>query len=235
MGIKIGVVDYNLLQKQELIAFLKSMLTFEFEIVNDEEIFLKANNETDIDIVLIEQKTFHNNPLTKFPHISDVTFGIIIYCSESLSIERTTDLNSPYYNFLKPLDKFELILKINELVLKIIEKKIKLKKQNRSKLTLKFAKELHYINLKEIKFLKADGNYTKVHLSNAKIETVSKTLKSFENLLTNPHFFRPHQSYIVNLDYVQRYLYEGTLILNEGETIPVARKEKEMMLKILNT
>lgn len=232
MCIKIGIIDSNLIQKREIMLYLQNNLDFDFEIITTEEenIFNRKNK---IDILLIEYESFYQVGFTKLKHISNIAFGLIIY-SPNPTITNSSCTECKFYNFFKPYNKFELIHKLNEKALSLMEKTMIFDKHNQFKLTLKFAKELHYIDIKEIKFLKAEGNYTQIYLSNTKVETVSKTLKSFESLLIHKNFFRPHQSYIVNLDYVERYLYEGTLILNESEKIPVAKKGKEIIRKIFS-
>ncbi len=43
-------------------------------------------------------------------------------------------------------------------------------------------------------------------------------------------FYRCHQGYLVNLDYVER-VQEDSLVLNEKVTIPVSKSKKEELLK----
>ena len=48
-------------------------------------------------------------------------------------------------------------------------------------------------------------------------------------------FFRSHKSHIVNLNHVSRYVQSdgGSLILNEGTSVPVARRKKEDLETLL--
>lgn len=58
--------------------------------------------------------------------------------------------------------------------------------------------------------LKADANYTEVHLDNGKKIIVSKTLKELEKKFTIYPFFRIHKSYMVNMNLVE------SIQLNDG-------------------
>ena len=60
----------------------------------------------------------------------------------------------------------------------------------------------------------------------------SKTLKEYETLLPNRHFFRPHQSHLVNLDYLTRYDKRNgdKLILKDGSEVPISSRKKDVLL-----
>jgi two-component system LytT family response regulator len=82
----------------------------------------------------------------------------------------------------------------------------------------------------------ADDNYTHLYLNNNKKIVASRTLKEIEELLQYfPAFIRVHNSYLVNLDEVTRYVRGegGYLIMSDGTTISVSRSRKELLLKKL--
>jgi two-component system LytT family response regulator len=64
---------------------------------------------------------------------------------------------------------------------------------------------------------------------------VSKNLKEYENLLPSRHFFRLHNSHIVNINEVKRMLKSdgGYAILNDGSTILISPKKKDSFLQVL--
>ncbi|WP_343486121.1 LytTR family transcriptional regulator DNA-binding domain-containing protein [Allomuricauda sp. d1] len=73
-------------------------------------------------------------------------------------------------------------------------------------LCLKSYRDYHYINTKDILYLKADNNATDFFMKDGSTISAFKTLKTFESQL--PHnFIRIHQSYILNADYVSRINY----------------------------
>ncbi|PLX06663.1 MAG: hypothetical protein C0596_15205 [Marinilabiliales bacterium] len=53
-------------------------------------------------------------------------------------------------------------------------------------------------------------------------------MKEFEDILTNFNFFRPHTSYLVNLNYIKKLDKSdgGFLILKNGKEIPVSQRKK---------
>ncbi|KGO85999.1 hypothetical protein Q765_13135 [Flavobacterium rivuli WB 3.3-2 = DSM 21788] len=63
--------------------------------------------------------------------------------------------------------------------------------------------DYQFIALKDVVYLKADNNTTDFYMQNGKKLTAYKTLKHYENNLPS-FFYRIHNSYIVNSNYVSR-------------------------------
>lgn len=91
------------------------------------------------------------------------------------------------------------------------------------------------VEVEQIIRCESDGNYTTIVLANRKI-TVSKTLKEIEKQLVDfPYFFRLHNSHLVNLNHVTRYIRGegGSVILSNTEEIGVSRSKKMDLLEVL--
>ena len=78
----------------------------------------------------------------------------------------------------------------------------------------------------------SDINYTSIFMRNGQKLVVAKTLKEFEEMLTEFNFFRVHNSHLINLAYVKSYNKGkgGTVILNDGTAIEVSTRRKEDFL-----
>lgn len=61
------------------------------------------------------------------------------------------------------------------------------------------------VNISEIIYCRADGNYTTIFLLNGLQLLSSKTLKHFEDLLPEKTFFRIHKSFLINLNLIEKY------------------------------
>ncbi len=59
---------------------------------------------------------------------------------------------------------------------------------------------LLFITARDIIYCQAQSNYTELFLSDGQKITSSYTLKSFEELLSDQHFFRTHKSFLINLN-----------------------------------
>lgn len=83
------------------------------------------------------------------------------------------------------------------------------------------------IDLKQLVFCESDKGYTTFYLANGKKYLASKSLKEFETQLLNNDFARPHQSFMVNLRYIDKYEKSGVIHLQDGTQIPVSSRKKD--------
>ncbi|MOA46283.1 LytTr DNA-binding domain protein [compost metagenome] len=92
---------------------------------------------------------------------------------------------------------------------------------------------LQMVRLNEIIYLSGEGSYTQIHLENNKKVTASKPLKYYEDLLPNEFFIRTHQSYIINKNFIDKYLKTGVMVMKNLSEIPVATRRKDAILEQL--
>ncbi|NNF36859.1 MAG: response regulator transcription factor [Saprospiraceae bacterium] len=144
---------------------------------------------------------------------------------------------------LKPIDEEELMDAVHKVEEKqnrylskehveILMTNLKDTEGRFAKLAIPSLEGLDFILIDDILYCKADGNYTIIHTKDEKF-IISKTLKMIEHLLENAPFFRTHQSYLVNVNHIRKYLrgVGGELILSDGSNIQVARARKEALMK----
>ena len=94
---------------------------------------------------------------------------------------------------------------------------------------------LQFIKLKEIIYMEATGNYTFFYLKDKQKIIVCRTLKDFEEMLPGDTFLRIHHSYIINKEYVEKYIRGegGQVVLSDGTTLDVAKRKKTEFLKAI--
>jgi len=98
------------------------------------------------------------------------------------------------------------------------------------RLALPCPEGLRMLLVKDILYCVAEGESTCIHLINGTEPTsVCRSLKEVEGLLRNKGFFRVHHSYLVNLNYMDRYIKGdgGDIIMTDGSCIPVSRQRKQ--------
>lgn len=93
-----------------------------------------------------------------------------------------------------------------------------------------------FINIQHITYAKAEGNYTTIVLQGQEKILISKTLKDFEGILNDSTFARIHNSYLVNLEYIKKYIKgeSGSVVLNDGTVLQVSRANKTKLLSRLS-
>jgi len=103
------------------------------------------------------------------------------------------------------------------------------------KIALPTMSGLSIIPLNEVIRCEADVNYTRFFLIHNQKTMVSKTLKEYEELLSEFDFCRVHGSHLVNLHHVKNYIKGegGTVVLSDGSQVDVSRRKKDEFLKRL--
>lgn len=92
---------------------------------------------------------------------------------------------------------------------------------------------LQLLQIKDVVYCKSEGSYTTFVLHDKREIMVSKPLKFYAELLPEKWFIRPHQSYLLNLLFVDRYVKTGYIYLKDGSQIPVSVRKKEYVLQRL--
>lgn len=91
---------------------------------------------------------------------------------------------------------------------------------------------LEMVNVNEIVQCEAESNYTTVHLREKKRLVISRTLQQFEDMLGTKDFARVHQSHLVSLKHIRKYVKGegGEVIMSNGQNVPVSRRMKQALM-----
>ncbi len=121
---------------------------------------------------------------------------------------------------------FELKKALSGIVPKIVDRRI----------AIPINGKIIFVKPEDIIYVKADGNYSTFFLKEKKKEVISKKLKQIESMLENHRFYRVHNSYLVNLNYIKEYIKKDGpyLVLDDNTTIPIARSRKTSLLELLD-
>ncbi|WP_186754076.1 LytR/AlgR family response regulator transcription factor [Echinicola salinicaeni] len=138
---------------------------------------------------------------------------------------------------MKPVDPEELQIALKKVQSKSsvqqkeqINRTKKVWYQDDSTLVLSLSDSFQVIDLSELLYCESDKGYTTFHLTDGKKFIASKPIKTYEEQLEKVHFTRPHQSFMVNLKFIDKYDKSGTIFLKNGKQIPVSFRKKEAFL-----
>lgn len=93
---------------------------------------------------------------------------------------------------------------------------------------------LEIIHHRDLMYCQSNAGYTTFFLRDGTKFLTAKYLKEFEDVLPESHnFLRPHQSFIVNLEFVARYHKKGYLVLRDGTEIPVSIRKRDYVVEML--
>jgi two-component system, LytTR family, response regulator len=144
---------------------------------------------------------------------------------------------------LKPIDLEQLLDAIN----KAVEKKGMMHagkrvenfignmeaKEKLSSLSVPTANGFMMMKVEDIVWCGAVNYYTVIHLKDKSELIATRTLKEFEELLTESGFIRIHHSHMINVAHLKRYIKGsgGQVEMSDGKTLDVSRRKKDELLE----
>tara|TARA_R110000823_G_scaffold309693_1_gene434131 strand:+ start:419 stop:1117 length:699 start_codon:yes stop_codon:yes gene_type:complete len=93
-------------------------------------------------------------------------------------------------------------------------------------------KKHHQLDLKDLLYIEAYGNYTKLFLENDMIISHEK-ISYYESILNENNFLRVHKSFLVAIDKIK--FIEGNRILINEHKIPIGQTYKSNVNKLYNS
>jgi two-component system, LytTR family, response regulator len=147
---------------------------------------------------------------------------------------------------LKPVDPDELkkvIGKIYEVLEKsnnyahidLLLENIRRKVDKFQRIALSNADGIHLFEVNDIVRCESEDNYTKFYIKNSKPILISRTLKEYEELLTEHGFVRIHQSHLINLAFLKSFIKKdgGYVIMSDNSNLPISQRKKEQLQDML--
>lgn len=103
------------------------------------------------------------------------------------------------------------------------------------KIVLRTSEALYLTDISDILYCQSDNSYTTFYLSDKREVLVSKGIKEYSDLFEGQDFFRPHQSYLVNLNHISKIDKSdgGFIIMKNGKEIPISTRRKQALMKLL--
>lgn len=136
---------------------------------------------------------------------------------------------------LKPFSFDRLVKAVNKVsetqTTNTIIKEVSSSMDNSTRFFIKGDKKHHQIDLVDLLFIEAYGNYTKLFLKDEMIVSHEK-ISQYESILNDENFLRVHKSFIVAIDKIK--LIEGNRIWINKHKIPIGQTYKSSINKLYN-
>lgn len=203
----------------------------------------KLLKHTQPDILFLDVQMQDGSGFDLLDVLPEINFKIIfITASDAHAIKAFRYAAIDY--LLKPIDPDELISALNKFKSSQLNENDKYRLLNDSlrnhqkpneRLALHSQDKINIVNISDILRCESSVNYTEFFFLESKKMLVSKTLKEFEDLLTELGFYRVHQSHLVNTKFIKEYVKidGGHLIMTDGSMIPVSTRKKPEVMKML--
>ncbi|MGN6615644.1 MAG: LytR/AlgR family response regulator transcription factor [Ilyomonas sp.] len=102
--------------------------------------------------------------------------------------------------------------------------------ENFSKIVVHVADGYDIVDINNIIFIEALDSYTKLKLINNVSYVASRSLKDFEELLSEKGFYRVHKSYLINLRHMVKIVkgVSASVVMSNGVQVPVSARKKDV-------
>lgn len=207
------------------------------EASNVEEALVLIRN-TELDLVFLDVEMPYGNAFDLLDKVGDIEFETVFVTAYNHYAIDALNAHASYY-LMKPISIDELI-KAVDYVTEIKTKEDALQDQVlvpktttvNGKITIPQQNGFEVLETSNILYCKADDNYTEIYLNTNKRKLVSKTLKYFEEALSESGFARVHKSYLVNVNEVTKYIKGkgGSVVLSNGKEVMVSASKKSNLL-----
>jgi two-component system LytT family response regulator len=193
------------------------------------------------ELLFLDMELSEINPFKLLDKVSKYDFELILMSDQNKDAISAIHYNAVDY-LLKPFDIDDLKKAVDKVMRKI---EIKLSRKLETVLeqihhnslvhniALPTLEGLQMVAINSIIYCTSNSNYTNFILKDGLKLNICRTLKEVERLLDGNAFIRVHNSYIVNLNEVKKYIKGegGILVMSDSSSINVSRSYKEQLLK----
>ena len=209
----------------------------------DAETGLKAIETHKPDLVFLDIEMPYLNGFEMLEQLHPINFAVIFTTGYDQYAIKAIHFSALDY-LLKPVDQKELVNAVKKVEeqrhLPVAEqfhmllKKLSGANSGFNKIAVPTTEGFELIPCNEVLYFEADDNYTRIFLKNKNKIIACRTLKKIETQIQDFSFFvRVHNSYMVNLNEVVKYVRGegGYLVMSNNASVSVSRSRKDALLK----
>jgi two-component system, LytTR family, response regulator len=199
-------------------------------------------NEVKPDLVFLDVEMPNGTGFDLLTHFPDKNFDVVFITAFNHYAIKAIKFSAVDY-ILKPININEFIESVNRVVHKRETSSVtvhdnfealleNLRTSRPTRLVIPTSDGREYLNPKDIIRIEADRSYSWFFINDKRKILVSKHLKEFQDLLNDREFFRPHNSHLINLDFVKKFVRHdgGYIEMTDGSQIPISRNRKDLFL-----
>ncbi|MCD6066777.1 MAG: lytT [Bacteroidetes bacterium] len=197
------------------------------------------------DLVFLDVELRNRYGFNVLEAFSEPTFEVIFTTAHEKYALKAIKTSCIEY-LLKPVDPNELAvavdkyekqrkLSVNHKKFEILLENLGNSSQTLNKIAVPTSDGYFFINTADILYFEGDGKYTNMFTSKGDKVISSKNLGEFEELLSGQNFFRCHKSWLINLNYIKKYLRgDAQVIMSNDALIDVSVRKKDEFLRFFD-
>lgn len=195
------------------------------------------------DLVFLDIEMPHKNGFDVLNETKDIGYNVIFTTAYDQFAIKAFKFSAIDY-LLKPVDITELQAAIEKVKagkgkgnlnekLETLLNQLQPSQKLTKKIALPVGDALQFMEPDDIIRCESDSNYTHIFLANGKKITMAKTLKEVEENINGSPFFRIHQSHLVNMNHISKYMKgdNAYVLMKDGSQIGISRNRKEAFLE----
>lgn len=195
---------------------------------------LKTLEQQVIDVVFLDIEMPGGTGFDLLNQLPKIDFKVIFVTAYDAYALKAIKYSALDY-LLKPVDPLELKAAVEKLEASTAQRQqldllsYNLNQPQDRRIALATQEEVVFVQVSEIIRLQAEANYTRVYLAGEEAVLLSGNLGHFEKLLQDQQFYRPHQSHLINMRHISKYVKSegGYFQMADGAQVPIARLKKE--------
>ncbi|MBI1767869.1 MAG: response regulator transcription factor [Bacteroidetes bacterium] len=202
---------------------------------------LEAIKKYQPEIVFLDIEMPFGNGFDLLDKLHEVTFETIFVTAFDNYAIRALNQSAAYY-LLKPVNIDELVKAVEKIKMERAEKNHSTRTQllvenfhsAKQRIMLPTLEGFEIVTINSILYCEAADNFTKFYFESGSPLLICRTLKYFEDILTEHHFLRIHRSYLINPEFVVRYSKGkgGFVTMKNNQELEVSPAKKKELLEI---
>lgn len=194
------------------------------------------------DIVFLDVEMPYGNAFDLLEQVEEITFETIFVTAYSNYAIQALNFSASYY-LLKPIDIDELVAAVEKVKkskesddstfhTRILIDNLRTMNKQLQKVVLPVLDGFEVIQVKDIIRCQANGNFTDFYLENGSHKLICRTLKFYDEILSELGFSRVHKSHLINLEYITSYKKGkgGQVTMKNGDVVEVSATRKQSFL-----
>ena len=194
------------------------------------------------DLVFLDVEMPYGNAFDLLEQVETIDFSIIFVTAYSHYAIQALNLSASYY-LLKPIDIDELVSAVDKVKAersdpdampqtRVLIENIQMLNKQMYKLVLPVIDGFEVVHVKDIIRCQANGNFTWFYLKDDERKLICRTLKYFDDVLSEFDFMRVHKSHLINMQYVKSYKRGrgGQVLMSDGSSVDVSVSKKQDFL-----
>lgn len=251
MSVKVGIIDDELHCIESLVLYLQELfpdiaIVYKTNVVHEA---LERLPDLAVDLIFLDIEMPGMSGFELLDQLPDRKFDVIFTTAYSQYAVQAFKARAINY-LLKPIDEEELCAAISawregqqsfpqqeEDKLSALIEQLKKDGMMRNKISVPVMDGFEFIEVNNLLYCSSRNNYTTFHLADDTKLLVSKTIKEVEKTLEHFYFIRVHQSFLVNPNYMKKYVRSdgGYIIMENDERIPVSNARKQAVVSLFDS